>query len=269
MTGDMVVRAVVSIQAGEEITTQYRGPNTGNILRRPDFPSNWMFQCSCPRCSDPTELGTQASAVKCDLCHQSTMLPRSSDINSDYHCADCDHSVPLETIRDMTMKCEFELDSFSYAASPEEWETLLSRFQEKLHDNHYICMKTKRLLLQIYGARDGYRLNQMSREQLDRKIFLCRNYIEIFSKLEPGYRTWKGRLLEELLGPLTLVLGQDQEAEKMSKVEYLLKYKEIMKMLREAAQCRQFDERNGKNDEIIGNYYQNWMKPLQTAVTQR
>ena len=42
----------------------------------------------------------------------------------------------------------------------------------------------------------------------------------------------------------------------MTKIDYLLKYKEIMKMLREAAQCRQFDERNGKNDEVIGKYYQ-------------
>ena len=32
------------------------------------------------------------------------------------------------------------------------------RFQGVLHEDHYICMKTKRILLQIYGAREGYRL---------------------------------------------------------------------------------------------------------------
>ena len=63
-SGDMVVRAVVNIKAGDEITTQYRGPNTGNILRRPDFPTNWMFECGCQRCEDPTELGTHASTVR-------------------------------------------------------------------------------------------------------------------------------------------------------------------------------------------------------------
>ena len=195
------------------------------------------------------------------------MLPATSQRDSDYQCTLCQHTLPYSTIKDITLRCEFELDTFSYASSPEDWEQLLERFQEKLHGNHYICMKTKRLLLQIYGARDGYRLNQMSREQLNRKIFLCRNYIEIFSKLEPGYRTWKGRLLEELLGPLTMIVGQDQE--KMNKMEYLLRYKEIIKMVKEAAQCRQFDERHDKNDEIIGNYYQTWMKPLQTAANER
>ena len=49
MSGDMIVRAVVGIRAGEEITTQYRGPNTGNIMRRPDFPTNWLFNCDCVR----------------------------------------------------------------------------------------------------------------------------------------------------------------------------------------------------------------------------
>jgi len=55
----------------------------------------------------------------------------------------------------------------------------------------------------------------------------------------------------------------------MTKIDYLLKYKEIMKMLREAAQCRQFDERNGKNDEVIGKYYQGFMKPLQSAADMK
>ena len=49
MAGEMIVRAAKHIKKGEEITTQYRGPNTGNILRRPDFPANWLFSCDCPR----------------------------------------------------------------------------------------------------------------------------------------------------------------------------------------------------------------------------
>ena len=32
-----------------------------------------------------------------------------------------------------------------------------------------------------------------------------------------GFRTWKGRLLEELLGPVTLVLAQDQEAGRLDR----------------------------------------------------
>ena len=129
-------------------------------------------------------------------------------------------------------------------------------------------MKTKRILLQIYGAREGYKLNQLSRKQLERKISLCRNYIEIFSVLEPGHRTWKGAVLEELLGPLTMTMHQDQQEGKMNKIEYLLKYKEIINMLKEASKCRQFDERDKENDGIIGKFYQSMMTPLQTVAQE-
>ena len=53
----------------------------------------------------------------------------------------------------------------------------------------------------------------------------------------------------------------------MCRVQYLLRYKEIMRMVREAAQCRQFEERDQQKDEIIGQYYQTWMKPLQSATS--
>jgi hypothetical protein len=35
-------------------------------------------------------------------------------------------------------------------------------------------------------CREGYRLENLSRLQLERKVELCRNYCSIFSILEPG-----------------------------------------------------------------------------------
>lgn len=266
--GRLVVRAVKPIKAGEEITTQYRGPNTGNVLRRPEFPSNWMFECRCERCEDPTELGTHASTLRCVECDQPSLYPRDSEQDSDWLCRACNYQESAQSVTLKTRLLEADLDSFPYSASPEEWEDLLERFQSVLHENHYICMKTKRILLQIYGAREGYKLNQLSRKQLERKISLCRNYISIFSVLEPGHRTWKGAVLEELLGPLTIILHQDQQEGKMNKIEYLLKYKEIINMLKEASKCRQFDERDKENDGIIGKFYQSMMTPLQTVAQE-
>ena len=264
--GRMVVRAVTQIKAGEEITTQYRGPNTGNVLRRLEFPRNWMFECCCERCVDPTELGTHASTLKCPDCDQPQLYPLDSQLESVWQCRNCPHQQTAQSVRDLVLILEAKLDSFSYSASPEEWEELLRSFQTVLHDNHYICMKTKRILLQIYGAREGYKLNQLSRTLLERKISLCRNYIEIFSVLEPGHRTWKGAVLEELLGPLTMTLHQDQAEGRINKIQYLIKYKEIINMLKEASKCRQFDERDKENDGIIGKFYQSMMTPLQTVA---
>ena len=52
------LRAQVDIKRGEEITIQYISHLFSNILRREEIVSNWMFECSCPRCEDPSELGT-------------------------------------------------------------------------------------------------------------------------------------------------------------------------------------------------------------------
>merc|ERR1719431_1343509 len=35
---------------------------------RKDIESSWLFKCSCPRCSDSSELGTEASSLKCEVC---------------------------------------------------------------------------------------------------------------------------------------------------------------------------------------------------------
>ena len=78
----------------------------------------------------------------------------------------------------------------------------------------------------------------------------------------------EGAVLEELLGPLTMTLHQDQQEGKMNKIEYLLKYKEIINMLKEASKCRQYDERDKENDGIIGKFYQSMMTPLQTAAKE-
>jgi len=194
--GELVVRAATIIRAGEEVTTQYRGPNTGNILRRPDFPANWHFQCGCERCEDPTELGTQASTLVCPACSASALLPASPAPNSDYRCGECGREEDRQQVVQLVERLEARLDSQDYSDPPNCWEEFLTSLGTQLHPDHFICMKAKRILLQIYGSREGYKLSQLPRRLLDRKIQLCTNYISIFSRLEPGYRVWKGRLLE-------------------------------------------------------------------------
>jgi hypothetical protein len=72
--------------------------------------------------------------------------------------------------------------------------------------DHYICLDVKRLLIQLYGWRKGFGLGEMSIEQLERKLELCRNYIQVYSKVEPSpYTKWRGRLLEEMVGPMAMI----------------------------------------------------------------
>jgi hypothetical protein len=65
-----------------------------------------MFTCRCPRCSDPTELGSFLSAMRCqsDGCKSGFLIPTDSlDPDSDWTCTKFgeDHlKVKAESIRE-------------------------------------------------------------------------------------------------------------------------------------------------------------------------
>ena len=75
------IRAKTRIRAGEEITNQYMVPDTPTYLRsvnivsrhsltvssyrRPLMRQKWFFDCGCPRCVDPGELGTHFGSLLC------------------------------------------------------------------------------------------------------------------------------------------------------------------------------------------------------------
>ena len=62
-TFNMYVRARVTIQAGEELTVQYLSALNGTHRRRKKICEEWYFDCTCKRCSDPTECGTYIGRV--------------------------------------------------------------------------------------------------------------------------------------------------------------------------------------------------------------
>jgi len=263
--GEILVRANILIRKGEEILTQYRGPTQGNLLRKQQFLYYWKFSCACLRCSDPTELGTMVSAMKCEDCGD-MVLPISSDVNSDWVCGGCQREQTVGGVIARLRTMEERLMSLSPTESPEAWEFLLSQFQKEVHEDHYLCMTIKRVLLSMYGAWEGYKLNQLPRNLIDRKIELCKNYVTIFSRLDPGFRDWLGEVLDELINPLTISINQDIKSSKISKMEYMMKIKEVIGCIKDATKCKQFSgsniEENGLHEAIAESFRRHFSKDL-------
>lgn len=64
--GRLLIRARDTvIKAGEHLSIMYTDPLWGTAQRLAHLADTKFFVCKCPRCSDPTELGTYFSAVKC------------------------------------------------------------------------------------------------------------------------------------------------------------------------------------------------------------
>ncbi|XP_023320372.1 histone-lysine N-methyltransferase ASHR1 isoform X2 [Eurytemora carolleeae] len=58
-------RAKTHILAGEELTWSYTSVLDTRSRIRERLKETWMFECTCSRCSDPTEFGTFFSSTKC------------------------------------------------------------------------------------------------------------------------------------------------------------------------------------------------------------
>ena len=149
--------AVVEIKAGQEITTCYKSSSLGSIVRRPPFRQLWNFDCSCSRCSDPTELGTQASAIKCpdSRCPGHCLPVECLNYTSDWKCDKCSKLLTADQAIDITETVQKLYKQGGNGV--EDLEKTLEKIQDKVHSRHYIAMQVKRMLMLMYGNCNSHR----------------------------------------------------------------------------------------------------------------
>ena len=247
----ITVRAQRPIKKGEEITISYIGVTLGNIIRKQSFQRHWRFTCNCKRCQDPTEFGTFLQAIRCKMCIEKKkdgyMLPDSTSENK-WICNLCTNSMSDIEVRvllgDILQKTEF----MNYDQPSELWENLLNKIQsEILHPDHYLCMNIKRALIYIYGNKQPFNDPLEDTQKISRKLELCQNYLNVYSKVDVGYTSWRGKLLEEMVNPLLLLNKIKLNNGTIDQVEFLQVYKESVRMIKEAAKCRQFEPDHSNN----------------------
>lgn len=91
---------------------------------------------------------------------------------------------------DLCFRLYIELDTKKDIAG---YEAFLSKNATTLAENHYLNLSAQHNLYQLYGKVDNYLINNLTEEQLQRKIELCRNLLHAFSKLEPGFSKQRGK----------------------------------------------------------------------------
>ena len=68
------------------------------------------FICSCPRCVDPTELGTMFSSIRCPQCTADTgyLVPNTPghadllEVQADWRCVSCSKTQPAKFVNAVT-----------------------------------------------------------------------------------------------------------------------------------------------------------------------
>uniref|UniRef100_A0A6P7GLW2 SET domain-containing protein SmydA-8-like n=1 Tax=Diabrotica virgifera virgifera TaxID=50390 RepID=A0A6P7GLW2_DIAVI len=186
------LKASSHISAGEHITTMYTHCLWGTQARREHLRETKYFDCQCKRCSDPTEMGSYLSALKCigtnDEPCGGTQLPINPlDDKTEWTCDQCTVKISNEEVSFLVNGIGEEVDNVQLAnPTVRELEALLNKMLTFLHPNHYHVYAVKHSLIQLYGYQQGYTPTQITDDCLVRKAAMCRELLDITRKIDPG-----------------------------------------------------------------------------------
>lgn len=189
------------IKKGEHLSIMYTHMLWGTHMRQDHLLTNKYFVCKCVRCIDPTELGTNFSAMKCigDIGKScgGTLLPKNPiDITSEWFCDRCDVSITNEKIEIILSNIEQEVDDLMVPSAsrldpesqlnPNNFLLLINKLSQLLHENHYHLFALKHTLIQMYGHKPNYLLNELSDEILTTKISMCKQLLDVLDLIDPN-----------------------------------------------------------------------------------
>lgn len=167
----ITVKVVVPVPKDEHITTMYSHALWGTQARRQHLKDTKYFSCRCPRCSDPTELGTYLSAMKClgdgnNPCDGIHLPEDPLDDESDWACNKCSVKIGSSQVNMLISQMGEQVDNVQMmGGSVSMLENLLCRLSTFLHPNHYHIYSIKHSLIQLYGRQPNY----MTPEILEKK----------------------------------------------------------------------------------------------------
>jgi len=184
-TNRMVVTRPVS--AGEELTTTYLRPSTCSLVRRRSLKEGWYFDCVCPRCQDPTELGSHTNTLLCPACKTGFLLPVSPlDLESLWTCADCQQR---ESSASVTSLVESWLQQVTQMSEQDRynvprWLELHQGARELFHPGHEVMCEVAKWAVPVMARGPGQGLADFPMSLVQTKIELGEAYIRVLNVVE-------------------------------------------------------------------------------------
>ncbi|CAG9856962.1 unnamed protein product [Phyllotreta striolata] len=201
----VTVRAALPIEKGDHVSSIYTHILWGTAARREHLLRTKYFGCCCKRCADPTELGTNLSALKCiggvegDLCGGVQLPLRPTLMEGAWRCDKCSIELPEKDVMKFVNHLGEQVDKvMSKVPRLRELEDVLGKLEHFLHPNHYLIYNVKHSLVQLLGTEENV---EYSVDDWLKKMNLCEELIAITKTLDPGnarLSLYLGVLLNEL-----------------------------------------------------------------------
>jgi len=254
----IAVQAQTAISCGEEILINYVPFIHGTVSRQAKLLRNWYFSCTCPRCSDPTELGSHLSSLVCQKCPPGEgVLTQVSPLSKDSPWK-CSVHQCLVTKENVTSMCR-DLKDYIFRQEASEGgvarlEEVLIELSQFLHPHHNLMMIIKRNIISLYSTLP---LKSVTKTDFSRIKQLCEESIAVLGKVDPGYPLWKAETLKDLSTSMMNLARTNFEEGVISRPQFLAEVKSSMKMVETASNCKSCIkvERKMEDGEVLKEEY--------------
>lgn len=186
------VKAARDIKKGEVLTTSYTHVLWPTQLREEHLRETKYFTCKCERCSDPTELGTNFSTLRCIGTDESPcngfQIPTNPTALSgnEWACNKCPVRVSSDNVNMITGRMSEEIDHvLASNPNPNNLEEFIEKLNPFLHPDHHLFFNLKHTLLQLYGNHASMPYGKMTNEMLHKKLNLCNDLMKIVKLFDP------------------------------------------------------------------------------------
>ncbi|XP_017465316.1 PREDICTED: uncharacterized protein LOC108358464 [Rhagoletis zephyria] len=192
--------ASVRIRAGDVIYNCYTNPLMGTSQRQHELRLTKGIECTCERCSDPLELGTHMSSLKCQICAAGFVVcsgSSSSKRSGEWQCNSCAATMATHEVKQLLVEVgESLLETNSELLA---YECLLEKYGARFHQNHFVLVEIKQNIASILRA---ILMNPMcvpGKDLLERKLQLCEELMPLVRAVLPGVSKLYGIALYEYL----------------------------------------------------------------------
>ncbi|XP_055623111.1 SET domain-containing protein SmydA-8-like isoform X2 [Toxorhynchites rutilus septentrionalis] len=164
----------VPVKEGELLYYNYTRCLFGTFERRAHLRKGKYFICTCPRCEDPTELGTHLSSVRCTACGEGLCSYHSKE--SKWKCEKCSQEINREYVKQVLTAARNDAMTCSLDIQELEQQALAGELRNLCVSSHP---------------------SNIPQKILARKAELCGEILEVLRVLEPGISRLTGIALYE------------------------------------------------------------------------